>query len=49
MTFENSIHYATQQVLDFDLPIALFPLTVANLANQLAGLDSDSIGHAHWQ
>jgi hypothetical protein len=39
MTFENSIHSATQMALDYDLPLDLLPLTIANLATQLAGLE----------
>ncbi|MEI2659432.1 MAG: hypothetical protein V9G11_05245 [Bifidobacterium adolescentis] len=48
MTFDylDCITIAARSALDFDLPPELLPLTIANEAAMLAGLDSDRMGSA---
>ncbi len=48
MHFEHALLEATQHAIDLDLPpSSLWANVILNEANMLAGLDSDSIGHAH--
>jgi len=50
MSFDyfDCITIAANSALDIDLPPELLPLTIANEAALLAGLDSDRMGSAAW-
>lgn len=50
MSFDyfDCISIVANSALDFDLPPELLPLTIANEAALLAGLDSDRMGSAAW-
>lgn len=48
MTYLDCISVVAHSALDFDLPPELLPLTIANEAALLAGLDSDCMGSAAW-
>jgi hypothetical protein len=47
-SYIDSIAMATQSAMDWDLPAHLLPLTIANEAALLAGLESDRMGSAAW-
>ena len=48
MTYIDCIAIAAQHAQDWDVPQGLLPLTIANEAALLAGLDSDRRGTATW-
>jgi hypothetical protein len=47
-SYFDSVSIVAHSVEDWDLPPELLPLTIANEAALLAGLDSDRMGSAAW-
>ena len=48
MNYLDCITIAAQHAQDNDVPEGLLPLTIANEAAMLAGVNSDGIGNAGW-
>lgn len=48
MFHPNCVLTAANNVLDWDLPMELLPLTITNQADLLMGFDPDQIGHHAW-